>query len=82
VVARGILHEARLDAHICAMCRADLPRSAAVRSLPSSPRKHSAATDTRELLNWVASQPVWSDFAFVVLTEHGGGWNAIRPRTA
>jgi signal transduction histidine kinase len=29
--------------------------------------------DTRSLAAWVADQPPWSDFPFVVLTRHGGG---------
>ena len=27
----------------------------------------------RELAAWVSSQPAWSDFPFILLTEHGGG---------
>lgn len=29
--------------------------------------------DTRPLANWIGTQPPWSDFPFIVLTEHGGG---------
>src|SRR6185503_1891203 len=29
--------------------------------------------DTRALAGWVGAQPPWSDFPFVVLTQHGGG---------
>jgi signal transduction histidine kinase len=29
--------------------------------------------DTKELIDWVAAQPPWSDFPFIILTEHGGG---------
>ena len=29
--------------------------------------------DIRQLAGWVAAQPPWSDFPFVLLTEHGGG---------
>ena len=29
--------------------------------------------ETREIAAWVSSQPPWSDFPFIVLTEHGGG---------
>ena len=73
VVARGILHEARLDSHICAdvtelIC--EIRRGAELAIITEEAFR---GTDTRELLNWAASQPVWSDFAFVVLTEHGGG---------
>ncbi|HEX3429501.1 MAG TPA: response regulator [Rhizomicrobium sp.] len=27
----------------------------------------------REIGSWVASQPAWSDFPFIILTKHGGG---------
>ena len=29
--------------------------------------------ETRALVNWAGAQPVWSDFPFIVLTQHGGG---------
>jgi hypothetical protein len=29
--------------------------------------------DIRSLANWTGSQPPWSDFPFVVLTERGAG---------
>ncbi|HEY1637056.1 MAG TPA: response regulator [Rhizomicrobium sp.] len=29
--------------------------------------------ELRRLAEWVASQPAWSDFPFIVLTTHGGG---------
>ena len=31
------------------------------------------SADIKGLANWVASQPPWSDFPFVLLTERGGG---------
>jgi signal transduction histidine kinase/CheY-like chemotaxis protein len=31
------------------------------------------SADVKELANWVGSQPSWSDFPFVLLTERGGG---------
>jgi signal transduction histidine kinase/ActR/RegA family two-component response regulator len=27
----------------------------------------------RELVEWIAAQPPWSDFPFIILTQHGGG---------
>jgi signal transduction histidine kinase len=73
VVAKGILRDARLDSVICLdpaelfqkiKCGADLAiiTEEAIRSF-----------DARDLGNWVASQPPWSDFPFILLTEHGGG---------
>ena len=31
------------------------------------------SADVKELATWVGSQPPWSDFPFVILTERGGG---------
>ena len=31
------------------------------------------ATDLRPLADWIAAQPEWSDFPFVLLTQRGGG---------
>ena len=73
VVARGILREANLYADICA----DLPelaheiaRGAEVAIITEEATR---ALNGRPLVDWIASQPPWSDFPFVVLTEHGGG---------
>jgi signal transduction histidine kinase len=30
-------------------------------------------SDVRGVMEWVAAQPAWSDFPFILLTEHGGG---------
>jgi signal transduction histidine kinase len=72
-VVKEILDDARLDASICRdlddlvrelKCGADLVivTEEAVRN-----------ADIRGLVAWVESQPPWSDFAFVLLIEHGGG---------
>jgi signal transduction histidine kinase/ActR/RegA family two-component response regulator len=73
VVAKGILREARIHAEICV----DLPelleeiaRGADVAVLTEEAVR---GADARELAAWVALQPPWSDFPFIVLTEHGGG---------
>ena len=29
--------------------------------------------DSRDLSQWIAAQPPWSDFPFILLTGHGGG---------
>ena len=31
------------------------------------------SSDVRAMMEWVAAQPPWSDFPFILLTEHGGG---------
>jgi signal transduction histidine kinase len=72
-VAKGILRDAKLHSEICL----DLPelvqeltRGADVAVVTEeATRSH----EMRELATWVAIQPPWSDFPFIVLTEHGGG---------
>jgi signal transduction histidine kinase/CheY-like chemotaxis protein len=72
-VAARILHEASLTAEICD----DLPKlakevaSGAGVAVLTDDTIQSA--DIKNLANWVSSQPPWSDFPFVLLTERGGG---------
>jgi signal transduction histidine kinase len=73
VVAKGILREAHLPSDICT----DVPEllKAIVHGADVAIITEEAmrGADTRALSSWVASQPPWSDFPFIVLTEHGGG---------
>jgi len=72
-VAKGILREARIEAEIClglAELLAELTLGADAVVLTEEAVRSS---DARELHEWVAAQPAWSDFPFVVLTRHGGG---------
>jgi signal transduction histidine kinase len=73
VVAKGILREADLKADICAdmaeLVR-ELRRGAELAIITEEAFRD---VDTRLLVNWAGAQPVWSDFPFVVLTQHGGG---------
>ena len=73
VVARGILREVSLKADICSDAHALLAEIVAGAELAIITEEAFRGVDTRTLVNWVASQPVWSDFPFIVLTEHGGG---------
>ena len=71
-VARGILAEARIGSEICP----ELPEL--VREIERGAElaivtEEALRADPRDLVNWVAKQPPWSDFPFVVLTGHGGG---------
>jgi signal transduction histidine kinase len=72
-VAARILHEASLTAEICD----DLPKLA--KEVASGAGVAVLTDDTIQsadittLANWVSSQPPWSDFPFVLLTERGGG---------
>lgn len=75
------------DAMVAAQIFADAEIACCIcRDLPDLTRKLRGGADTavvteealratgfRELRDWVAAQPPWSDFPFVVLTEHGGG---------
>ncbi len=73
VVAAGILHDAKLRSEICVDLHAlvaELRQGAEVAVLTEEAIRD---RDIRELGAWVASQPPWSDFPFVLLTEHGGG---------
>ena len=73
VVARGILHEANLKADICSDVHALLAEITRGAELAIITEEAFRGVDTRALIEWVSSQPVWSDFPFIVLTEHGGG---------
>ena len=73
VVARGILREANLSADICPDIHILLAEVVDGAELAIITEEAFRGVDTRALVNWVASQPVWSDFPFIVLTEHGGG---------
>ncbi|PWB62545.1 MAG: hybrid sensor histidine kinase/response regulator [Bradyrhizobiaceae bacterium] len=73
IVAKGILREARIHADICL----DLPEllqgihGGADVAVVTEEALH--GVDSRELAGFVATQPPWSDFPFIVLTRHGGG---------
>ncbi len=73
VVAKKILRDAGLHSGICL----DIPElidairhGADVAVLTEESTRHG---DIRQLAAWVAAQPPWSDFPFILLTEHGGG---------
>ena len=73
MVAKGLLQEARIRSDICldlTEILAEIQKSADVAILTEESMRN---VDTRDLAAWVRSQPPWSDFPFVVLTQHGGG---------
>src|SRR5262249_33907996 len=73
VVAKGILRDAHIHAEICVdLCELmeEIGRGADVAVITEEALR---GVDMRALTAWVVSQPPWSDFPFVVLTEHGGG---------
>jgi signal transduction histidine kinase len=73
VVAKGILRDAHVASDICVdflELMEELRHGADVAIITEEALR---GLDTRPLVAWVSSQPPWSDFPFVVLTEHGGG---------
>ena len=73
VVAKSLLRDAALRADICidiAELVQELHRDADT-AIVTEESIHNA--DVRGLAAWIQNQPAWSDFPFVVLTEHGGG---------
>lgn len=72
-VACAILREVGIAAEVCGefpvLCRA-IGEGADIAIVTEEALRGS---DLRELAEWVARQPTWSDFPFIVLTEHGGG---------
>jgi PAS domain S-box-containing protein len=74
-VATTMLSEAGLTAHICSDLKhlvAELGRGAGSAILTEEPVR-SGGGDLKPLAQWIAAQPPWSDFPFILLTERGGG---------
>jgi signal transduction histidine kinase len=73
VVAKSLLRDAQLHADICvdlSELLQEIERGAEVAIVTEEATR---AADLRDLVRWVISQPPWSDFPFILLTEHGGG---------
>jgi len=71
-VAREILHDGQIAATVCRdldELLQHLRHGAEVAVVT----EEALRGDTRALAVWVQEQPAWSDFPFIVLTEHGGG---------
>jgi len=72
-VAARILSDAGIDSEICA----DLPhlihRLRLGADMAVVTEEAIRTQNFREIEAWVAAQPPWSDFPFVILTKHGGG---------
>jgi len=72
-VAREILGDAYLDSEVCNDI-GDLVREIARGAgLAVITEETIRTADALLLEEWVAAQPPWSDFPFVILTGHGGG---------
>jgi signal transduction histidine kinase len=72
-VARGILTEASIDCKICPDFGAMLGCIEEGADVAIVTEESMYDADRGSLLDWVANQPPWSDFPFIVLTRHGGG---------
>ncbi|WP_035981463.1 histidine kinase dimerization/phospho-acceptor domain-containing protein, partial [Bradyrhizobium sp. STM 3843] len=72
-LAQSILHEAHLSAHICGSFQEMVAGIADGCELAIVTEEAFRGIDIRPLADWVSRQPAWSDFPFIVLTEHGGG---------
>lgn len=72
LVARDILNDACIAAEICRDLDTLLSqiKNGADAAIVT---EEGLSGDTRPLIRWIASQPPWSDFPFIVLTRHGGG---------
>jgi signal transduction histidine kinase len=73
VVAKGLLRDAGLQSDICLDVRELLQNILEGADSAIVTEEALRTSDVRPLATWVAAQPAWSDFPFVVLTEHGGG---------
>ena len=72
-VAQDILDEARLRSEICLTLETLMEKLAAGADVAIITEEATRNSDMRALRDWVMKQPPWSDFPFVLLTEHGGG---------
>jgi signal transduction histidine kinase len=73
MVAKGILRDAQLHADICVEfpeLMEELDHGADLAIIAEDGLR---GIDIRPLVAWVSLQPPWSDFPFVVVSEHGGG---------
>ncbi|WP_315766668.1 hypothetical protein [Bradyrhizobium sp. SZCCHNR2009] len=72
-LAQSILQEADISAQICGSLQELLGGIARGCELAIVTEEAFRGIDIRPLVDWVSRQPAWSDFPFIVLTEHGGG---------
>ena len=72
-VATRILQEAGLIAEICHDLTDLMEKVAVGAAVAVLTDDTIQSADIKDLAHWVSSQPTWSDFPFVLLTEQGGG---------
>lgn len=72
-VASDILRDANVAATICGSLDELLREMKSGADVALITEEGLRDVETRPIAEWVGGQPPWSDFPFVVLTEHGGG---------
>ena len=76
-LAAAILGEAGIAAKVCSSPTELLDKMTRGAALAVLTEEGIVGADLRELSRWIAAQPHWSDFPFVLLTRHGGGHERI-----
>jgi two-component sensor histidine kinase len=72
-IAAALLREAEIPADICADVATLVHEIGCGAGLAIVTEEAFRTTDLKDLSAWIAEQPPWSDFAFILLTERGGG---------
>jgi two-component sensor histidine kinase/PAS domain-containing protein len=72
-IAAALLNEAGIAAEICPDVPALMQEIGRGAGLAVVTEEALRTTDLKDLSAWIADQPPWSDFPFVLLTERGGG---------
>jgi two-component sensor histidine kinase len=73
MVAAGVLHDVGIPAEVCPDLPALLRGVACGAGFALVTDEAFRTADLKDLSRWLADQPPWSDFAFVLLTLRGGG---------
>jgi signal transduction histidine kinase/ActR/RegA family two-component response regulator len=73
VVAKGILRDATIHSEICLDLDEMVQETRRGADVAILTEEVLRGPDAKALVDWVSSQPPWSDFPFVLLTKHGGG---------
>jgi signal transduction histidine kinase/CheY-like chemotaxis protein len=73
VVAKGLLRDAHIHADICVDFAELIEEMGRASDVTVVTEEALHGVDTRPLGAWVSEQAPWSDYPFIVLTEHGGG---------
>ena len=71
-VAAAILAEARLRSHVCPSLDELVRGMEAGAGLAVVTEEYLLQADLHAMANWLAAQPQWSDFPFILLTNRGG----------